>query len=155
MPQSRADKMSQQFLGSDDTGFMAAVAAQMQSSWDKKRKEKEAKYLQTSKAELNACITSRLEEYTAAMMDLNSAYDKFVLDYAQVDDQIRKLWLQLLQEQQKLLALSEKKHKTAVETDKEREKGQVKGMAIAKKAVEGQHQPTPAPICLQLINSSG
>ncbi|RDX44100.1 hypothetical protein OH76DRAFT_1409469 [Lentinus brumalis] len=136
MPQSRADKLSQQYLSSDDTGFMAAVAAQMQSSWEKKRKEKETKYLQMAKADLNACIGGRLEEYSAAMTDLNSTYEKFVLDYAQVEDQIRKLWLQLLQEQQKLLALSDKKHKAAGETDKEREKGQVKGMAIAKKAVE-------------------
>ena len=35
-------------------------------------------------------------------------------------------------------AISEKKHRAASEVDKEREKGQVKGMAIAKKAVEGQ-----------------
>ncbi|KAI0717719.1 hypothetical protein C8T65DRAFT_640555 [Cerioporus squamosus] len=136
MPQSRAEKMSQQYLSSDDTGFMAAVAAQMQSSWEKKRKEKETKYMQTAKADLNACITGRVEEYSGAMVDLNSTYEKFVLDYAQVEDRIRKLWLQLLQEQQKLLALSDKKHKAAVETDTEREKGQVKGMAIAKKAVE-------------------
>lgn len=82
-----------------------------------------------------------------------------MIEYAQVDDHIRKLWLQLQQEQQKLLVsllvvpgtgcvcidvdwvqlLSEKKHKAMIETDREREKGQVKGMAIAKKAVEGQY----------------
>lgn len=35
--------------------------------------------------------------------------------------------------------LSDKKHKAAAETDTEREKGQVQGMAIAKKAVEGRY----------------
>ncbi len=35
--------------------------------------------------------------------------------------------------------LSERKHKSMSENDREREKGQVKGMAITKKAVEGQH----------------
>lgn len=87
----------------------------------------------------------------------NDAYERFVLEYAQVDDQIRKLWLQLQQEQHKLLVslfisvgcangltvvaqlLSERKHKSMTDNDREREKGQVKGMAITKKAVEGQY----------------
>ncbi|CDO75462.1 hypothetical protein BN946_scf184823.g16 [Trametes cinnabarina] len=115
---------------------MAAVAAQMQSSWEKKRKEKEAKFLQSSKAELDKCVAARLEEFGVAVAQMNGAYDKFVEEYARVDDQIRKLWLQLQHEQQKLSTLSERKHKAMVDNDRERERGQVKGMAITKKAVE-------------------
>ncbi|KAI8972545.1 hypothetical protein BD414DRAFT_510325 [Trametes punicea] len=112
---------------------MAATA-----SWEKKRKEKETKFLETAKADLEKCIATRVEEYSAAVADLNAAYYKFVLDYAQTDDRIRKLWLQLQHGQQSLATLSQKKHGAMIEVDKEREKGQVKGMAIAKKAVEGE-----------------
>lgn len=82
-----------------------------------------------------------------------------MLQYAQVDDHIRKLWLQLQHEHQTIQvsftgrdrklrgryddkrvaqALAEKKNTAMVSNDLEREKGQVKGMAIAKKAVEGE-----------------
>ncbi|KAI0656318.1 hypothetical protein C8Q70DRAFT_347109 [Cubamyces menziesii] len=136
MPGKKADKASQQSHSSDDAGIMAVVAAQMQTSWEKKRKEKETKFLQSAKSDLDKCIASRLEEYNTAVAEINAAYDKFVLEYAQMDDHIRRLWLQLQQEQQKLLALSEKKNKTMSDNDRDRETGQVKGMAIAKKAVE-------------------
>ncbi|KAI0370845.1 hypothetical protein BV20DRAFT_965894 [Pilatotrama ljubarskyi] len=115
---------------------MAAVAAQMQTSWEKKRKEKETKFLQEARAELDKCITTRLEEYNAAIADINATHEKFVLEYAQVEDHIRKMWLQLQQEQSRTLILSEKKYKEMADNDRDREKGQVKGMAIAKKAVE-------------------
>ena len=46
---------------------------------------------------------SASESLTLAHDDSNAAYDKFVLEYAQMDDHIRRLWLQLQQEQQKLL----------------------------------------------------
>ncbi|KAI0632886.1 hypothetical protein C8Q77DRAFT_1120311 [Trametes polyzona] len=136
MPANRANKASPQSVGSDDTGIMAAVAAQMQSSWEKKRKEKESKFLQSAKAELKECIAGRTEAYNAAIADLNGAYERFVIEYAQVDDEIRKLWTRLQQEQQKILSLSEQKHRGMLERDRERENGQVKGMAITKKAVE-------------------
>ncbi|OSD03657.1 hypothetical protein PYCCODRAFT_1434045 [Trametes coccinea BRFM310] len=127
---------TEQSLGSDDVGIMAAVAAQMQSSWEKKRKEKEAKFLQMAKADLDKCVTARLDEFNVAVAQLNGAYDKFVMEYAKADDKIRKLWLQLQHEQEKLLMFSEKKHKAMSDNDRERERGQVKGMAVTKKAVE-------------------
>ncbi|PIL25918.1 hypothetical protein GSI_11671 [Ganoderma sinense ZZ0214-1] len=119
---------------------MTAVATQMQTSWEKKRREKEARFIHNAKQDLDKCLSERIEEYAAATAELNSAYEKFVLDYAQAEDRIRKLWLQLAHDQQKLLArivdISKKRQKANEINDSEREKGQVKGLAIAKKAVE-------------------
>ena len=77
-------------------------------------------------------------------------------EYAVVEDEIRKLLLQLLREQQKICVcvlhyslsdrrrddcirqdLAEAKHKKMVESEKARERGHVQGMAVAKKAMEG------------------
>ncbi|KAH9948470.1 hypothetical protein B0H21DRAFT_235023 [Amylocystis lapponica] len=139
MPAKRSDKsqLSQHSSGSDDAGIMAVVAQQMQSSWEKSRKEKEAKFFQEAKAGLNHWTIATSDEYSRAIAEMNGIYEKFVSDYAAVEDDIRKIWVQLLKEQQTLLVLAEKKHKHMIESDKEREKGQVQGMAIAKKAMEG------------------
>ncbi|KAM5530840.1 hypothetical protein V8D89_015484 [Ganoderma adspersum] len=135
-PRRRDQHTTTLISGSDETGLMAAVATQMQTSWEKKRKEKETKFIHNAKQDLDKCLSDRIEEYVAATTELNSAYEKFVLDYAQVEDQIRKLWLQLTHDQQKLLDVSKKRQKETQHNDSEREKGQVKGLAIAKKAVE-------------------
>ncbi|KAF9813291.1 hypothetical protein IEO21_05675 [Rhodonia placenta] len=115
---------------------MTVVAQQMQNSWEKKRKDKEAKYFQEAQALLTKCIAQRTEEFTEAAEELDDKYEKFVLEYASVEDEIRNLWTQLLKEQQKLLLLAEQKHQGVRECEKERERGQVQGMAIAKKAME-------------------
>ena len=78
------------------------------------------------------------------------------MEYAAAEDGIRVLWEQLLKAHQKFLVscsivcasgfglqncvcqtFSEKKHEIVVKGDKEREKGQVRGMATSKKAAEG------------------
>ncbi|PCH43038.1 hypothetical protein WOLCODRAFT_153090 [Wolfiporia cocos MD-104 SS10] len=120
---------------------MAAVAQQMQSTWEKKRKEKETKYFQEMKASLDHCVSSdriltRTTEFREAGDEMNALYEKFVMDCATVEDEIRKLWEQLLSEQRKLLTLAEQKHKRVMESENERERGQVQGMAIAKRAIE-------------------
>ncbi|KAI0920437.1 hypothetical protein AcV5_010168 [Taiwanofungus camphoratus] len=139
MPQNRLDN-TKQSMSSDDAGVMAAVAQQMQTSWEKKRKEKENTFFQEAKVELSKCVSTRTDKFAEAIEEMNGVYEKFVLDYASVEDNIRKLWAQLLEEQEKLLNLSEQKHRRLIETEKEREKGQVQGMAMAKKAMEDFNQ---------------
>jgi len=123
-------------MSSDDAGLMAVVAQEMQSSWEKKRKEKEGRFLQQAKSELDACISSTTAEFADAVTEIDGIYEKFVFDYAAVEDEIRQIWVQLLAEQQKLLRLAEQKYKSTAEHENEREKGQVQGMAIAKRAME-------------------
>ncbi|EMD35078.1 hypothetical protein CERSUDRAFT_96991 [Gelatoporia subvermispora B] len=113
-----------------------AVAQQMQASWEKKRKDREAKFLQAAKAEIDKCSSSRVDEFANAIAEMNNVYEKFVTDYTAVEDEIRKIWVEILGEQQALPTLAEKKHNTYIEHDKQRERGQVQGMAIAKKALE-------------------
>ncbi|KAJ3525303.1 hypothetical protein NM688_g8422 [Phlebia brevispora] len=122
---------------SDDTGFMAAMAQQVQSTWQKKKKENEEKFLQTAKKELEKCGASRAEEFTEVLEEMQAIYEQFAMDYAKAEDSIRAKWQQLLDVQEKCLQYSKNKHTMVVEADKAREKGQVKGMAISKKAVEG------------------
>ncbi|EPS97308.1 hypothetical protein FOMPIDRAFT_1052520 [Fomitopsis schrenkii] len=115
---------------------MAVVAQTMQSSWEKQRKEKEIAFFKNAQNTLDECLASHREDFLGAVADMNAAYEKFVQDYAVVEDEIRKLLLQLSREQQKIRDLAEAKHKKMVESEKVRERGHVQGMAVAKKAME-------------------
>ncbi|KAI0727782.1 hypothetical protein C8Q72DRAFT_838585, partial [Fomitopsis betulina] len=121
---------------SDDTDLMAVVAQKMQSSWEKQRKEKEMAYLNDAQNILDQCLESHREDFMGAVADMSTTYEKFVQDYAVVEDTIRKLLLQLSREQQKIRDLAEAKHKKMVESEKARESGHVQGLAVAKKAME-------------------
>jgi len=136
MPRASNAKALLDSQSSDDAGIMAVVAKQMQSSWEKKRKEKEAKYFTEAQAVLSQYIESHREEYLEAIAEMTNVYEQFVQDYAGVEDEIRKLLLQLSREQQKMLNLAENKSRQMVESEKVRERGQVQGMATAKKAME-------------------
>ncbi|KZT64853.1 hypothetical protein DAEQUDRAFT_759697 [Daedalea quercina L-15889] len=142
MPRADKTKVLLESQGSDDAGIMAVVAKQMQTSWEKKRKDKETKYFTDAQTVLHQCVTEHKEGFLEAVADLNSAYEKFVQDYAGVEDEIRKLLIQLSLEQQKLVTLAGKKHEQMAESEKIREREQVRGMAVAKKATEDFHRLT-------------
>lgn len=84
------------------------------------------------------------------------------MEHATISDEIRKILVALSEEQQAFLVratafrfrtpstlmrstpqeVTRRQHQIVVEADQQREKGQVKGMAIAKRAVEGTtHNP--------------
>jgi hypothetical protein len=89
----------------------------------------------------------------------DEAYTKFILDYAATEDLIRKIWLQIQEERQTFqvcVCCLEAERRTVVSDDdlfckavvaeclgasidvaKNTERGQIKGMALAKKACEG------------------
>ncbi|KAI0727790.1 hypothetical protein C8Q72DRAFT_838640 [Fomitopsis betulina] len=138
MPRVNKSKALLDSQSSDDTEYMPAT------SWEKQRKEKEMAYLNDAQNILDQCLESHREDILGAIADMNTTYEKFVQDYAVVEDKIRKLLLQLSRAAEdprmyfpmlaSQLDLAEAKHKKMVE--KLRERGHVQGMAVAKKAME-------------------
>ncbi|KAI0087617.1 hypothetical protein BDY19DRAFT_239358 [Irpex rosettiformis] len=141
MPRIKAqESRSQASEGSDDSGLMLAVAKQVQSTLEKKRKDNEVKFLGSAKAELAKSASAEVEEFEDALEDMKKIFDDFVMQHAAAEDEIRVLWEQLLKAHQKFSTFSEKKHASVIKNEKEREKGQVLGMATSKKAVEDCHK---------------
>ncbi|GJE99373.1 tuberous sclerosis 2 protein-like protein [Phanerochaete sordida] len=128
-------KETQGSEGSDE-GFAVTVAQQVQTSWEKKKRENEAKFLAAARAELDACGKEKTACFVKEANDMQVILDRFVSDYAAVEDRIRNLWQELLVAHAASLETSKKHHAAAVDMDQTREKGQVRGMAISKKAVE-------------------
>ncbi|KIP11574.1 hypothetical protein PHLGIDRAFT_456401 [Phlebiopsis gigantea 11061_1 CR5-6] len=100
MPRETKKKISdtQQSDGSDDN-FAATIAQQVQSSWEKKKRESEARFLSTAKAELDRGGRERSREFVKEVDEMQAIMERFVSDYAAIEDKIRALWQQLLHAQ--------------------------------------------------------
>ncbi|TDL16359.1 hypothetical protein BD410DRAFT_832128 [Rickenella mellea] len=121
---------------SSDDGMMAAIAQQMQVSMEKKKKEKEMKLLQAAKNEMNKLVDDKAAEFTECVAEMDGIYSDFQFAHASAEDDIRKLWIQILEEQKKLQALAIAKYKSNVEREKRREQDHIKAMTHARKACE-------------------
>ncbi|EKM52634.1 uncharacterized protein PHACADRAFT_149462 [Phanerochaete carnosa HHB-10118-sp] len=112
------------------------MAQQVQSSWEKKKGESEAKFLAAARAELGSCGKRGAAMFVRETEEMHAILEHFVSDYAALEDKIRGLWQRLLISQANSLESNRKLHVAALDMDQTREKGQVRGMAISKKAVE-------------------
>ncbi|KZP24471.1 hypothetical protein FIBSPDRAFT_951222 [Athelia psychrophila] len=63
-------------------------------------------------------------------------FEHFVASYASAEDDIRKIWVQIKEEQRALLNIAIQQHASSVSQSSEREKGQVKGLASVKRACD-------------------
>ncbi|EPQ55784.1 hypothetical protein GLOTRDRAFT_138576 [Gloeophyllum trabeum ATCC 11539] len=129
--------LSQQSGSSDDHGNMLAVVAQqMQVSWEKKKKDKEAKFLQVAKREVDKIVTQHADRFSNAVEEINTVYEQFVAEYAAAEDEIRALWTAIAKEQQAFIELAMEKKESGLHREKEREESQLDGMASCKRACE-------------------
>ncbi|KAI0341263.1 hypothetical protein BDW22DRAFT_342948 [Trametopsis cervina] len=138
MPRAKAPEpaLSQHSDGSEDSGLMAAVAKQVQSTLEKKKRDNETRFLAGAKAELLKSASAEVSDFEDAINEMKAHFDTFIMQYAAAEDNIRSLWEELLVAHQEYVAGIEQQHAVVVESEVAREKGQVKGMAVSKKAVE-------------------
>ncbi|KAJ7466024.1 hypothetical protein FB451DRAFT_1561294 [Mycena latifolia] len=125
---------SQQSTSSDDHALQLAVAQQLMASKEKKRKELEKKFLQAAKSKLSKEITNAADDVKSAVEATEAVYAKFLLDYAASDDAIRALWMQIKEEEQKLVEIAKRQRAMNEELRKATEKAQIAGMAQVKEA---------------------
>ncbi|KDQ54497.1 hypothetical protein JAAARDRAFT_38168, partial [Jaapia argillacea MUCL 33604] len=129
-------QLSQQSASSDDAGLVAFVTQHYQASVEKKKKEKEAKFIQWVNQELDKCLSQHMQRFAKNVEEMNAAYEGFTMEYAAAEDEIRSIWSQILNEQRKLLVHVEEKVKVSLEANTEREEGHVEGLVSAKSACE-------------------
>ncbi|KAF7964392.1 hypothetical protein HWV62_8737, partial [Athelia sp. TMB] len=63
-------------------------------------------------------------------------FENFVVSYASAEDDIRKIWVKIQEEQKTLLNIVARQHASAILQSSEREQGQLKGLANVKRACE-------------------
>ncbi|KAI0078444.1 hypothetical protein K474DRAFT_1706496 [Panus rudis PR-1116 ss-1] len=115
---------------------MSTVAQQMQTTWEKKKRENETKFIEIAKTDLRYSGSASAKVFASEVQRMNAIYDDFLLEYAGICDEIRKTMVAISDENQAFLCMLQEKINKIAESDKEREKGQIQSMAMAKKAVE-------------------
>ncbi|KAL0956295.1 hypothetical protein HGRIS_002452 [Hohenbuehelia grisea] len=113
-----------------------SIMEHFQAKKEKKAMEKQTKFIQTATKKLTADIAESLSDGQQALSTVDNIFAQFVIDYAAIEDEIRRIWCEIRKEQQTLLILAEKRINLNTETGEEVEKGMVTGMARAKGACE-------------------
>ncbi|KII92288.1 hypothetical protein PLICRDRAFT_37074 [Plicaturopsis crispa FD-325 SS-3] len=126
---------SQGSNGSDDAN-MEAIIKQMHVSMDKKKKEKETKFLQLSKKEIDKRFTEKARVVQDGVKEIDNATQYFHQKYAECQDTIRDLWIQIQDEQQKLAVAAANLRKANANFAKKTERLQIIAMSRAKLAAE-------------------
>ncbi|KAF7969241.1 hypothetical protein HWV62_27448 [Athelia sp. TMB] len=128
--------MSQGSMSSSDADLVAVVAQQMKAASEKKRKDKDKRFLQFAEKELNKTIVKKQEEFAKNAEEIADLFENFVVSYASAEDDIRKIWVKIQEEQKTLLNIVARLHTSAILQSSEREQGQLKGLANVKRACE-------------------
>ncbi|KAH8115117.1 hypothetical protein DFH11DRAFT_1688705 [Phellopilus nigrolimitatus] len=121
---------------SSDDGMMATIAQQMQVSMEKKKKEKEVKFLQTAQVELTRNLSEKAHDFADGVAEMDKIFSDFQDAYAANEDHIRKLWDAILKEQLRLQVLIEEKQTAVVEREKRREEEHIQALTHGRKACE-------------------
>ncbi|KAF8623141.1 hypothetical protein AX15_006481 [Amanita polypyramis BW_CC] len=85
---------------------------------ERRREEKNAKFLITAEKQLEKELAKPTNAFTAMVKDVEKVYNDFLVEYAACEDRIRGLWKQLLEEHEKLAKVERamhEKHVKAVE----------------------------------------
>ncbi|EIM81847.1 uncharacterized protein STEHIDRAFT_161200 [Stereum hirsutum FP-91666 SS1] len=99
--QSKEDELApsqQSSSGSDDT-MMIAFAQQMQVSAEKKRQAQDKKFMQTAEKDFVALLSARTGELVDFREEVLQQSERFRLEFAENEDAIRKIWVEILREQ--------------------------------------------------------
>ncbi|KAI0042637.1 hypothetical protein FA95DRAFT_1682437 [Auriscalpium vulgare] len=110
---------SQQSTGSDD-GMMTLIAQQVQASLEKKNKQRDAKYVQATKNELQKVLKGRAAEVLELKDELSGRVEDFMTEYAENEDAIRALWLDISKHRDELMTSTRKEGDQLAEAERSR-----------------------------------
>ncbi|KAL5524929.1 hypothetical protein ACEPAF_8798 [Sanghuangporus sanghuang] len=131
------DPIVQPSQSSSDDGMMATIAQKMQTSMEKRKKEREVRFLQAAQLEFSRILSEKAHELQDGVAEIDKIYSSFQDAYVANEDNIRRLWTAILEEQLKLHDLVDEKHRSTIEDEKCREKDHIQALAHCRKACEG------------------
>ncbi|KAK0485638.1 hypothetical protein IW261DRAFT_1559089 [Armillaria novae-zelandiae] len=95
--------------GSDDQMLQQALAERVFAAKEKKKKETEKKFLAAGQKYLLKEITNASASIQSTYQAVNEEFQRFTLEYASTEDEIRALWSSLHQDQQSIAKIAEKR----------------------------------------------
>lgn len=119
-PTNTSDEQSLEF---------ALIAQQVNAAREKRREEKESKFLKTTEHLLEHELDKPRKAFSSMVKEVAKAYSGFQSEYATCEDNIRKLWCQLSEEHGKLETLERAFHVKYECTGKEFEDSEIAGLS--------------------------
>ncbi|KAJ8082833.1 hypothetical protein PM082_008690 [Marasmius tenuissimus] len=86
----------------DNTALEMALAEKYTASKEKKKRENQQKFLAASKKHLLKELTTPVEDVQATCQSVEELVEAFVVNYATEEDNIRKIWCEIIEEERKL-----------------------------------------------------
>ncbi|KIJ23045.1 hypothetical protein M422DRAFT_786284 [Sphaerobolus stellatus SS14] len=110
----------------------------LSAGMEKKRKEKETRFLVTFKKELNETASNirAAREFDDYRAQIDKAFEEFTFDYAKIEDEIRAIWVKIVKAHAEFIVETKQQIETELQDEKEREGEQLLGIAYHKKADE-------------------
>ncbi|RXW17706.1 hypothetical protein EST38_g8148 [Candolleomyces aberdarensis] len=132
------------FLGSQDSNngeglppaLQEAIVKQYIASKEKKKQEKERRFLEQASTMLKKDLSKASQELQTATEAMETEYTKFVNEYAATEDRIYHLWSEILKEHLTLAALIQKKYDAGLTTAKGVEKQHISGLSKLKSSCQ-------------------
>ncbi|KAL0576038.1 hypothetical protein V5O48_005946 [Marasmius crinis-equi] len=113
----------------DNAALEAALAEQFMVSKEKKKKENQQRFLVAAKKHILKEIYSPVEELKATVQSVEELIQAFIINLASEEDNIRKIWCDILEEEQKLLSFVETCRTNNDVTRKTAEELHIKGLS--------------------------
>ncbi|KAF8642958.1 hypothetical protein AX16_009298 [Volvariella volvacea WC 439] len=122
--------LSQPASGSDHDQELELVLAQhLKAVRDKQKKEKEKKFLAAAQKQLSQQVTAASEEKDACIQAMEEKFSEFLMKYAEHEDKIHNLWLQILEQQKTLTELAARKKQLNINAGQETEEGHISALS--------------------------
>ncbi|KAK0212999.1 hypothetical protein DFS33DRAFT_1377445 [Desarmillaria ectypa] len=128
---------SQASNGSDDKMLQQALAERVFATKEKKKKETERKFLAAGQKYLVKETTNASANIQSTYQVANEEFQRFTMEYASIEDEIRALWDRLRQEQHSLASIAEKRRTTLLASAKACEAKHIKAMGLVKETCYG------------------
>ncbi|KAI0002168.1 hypothetical protein BJV74DRAFT_817437 [Russula compacta] len=125
-------------MSSMDPDFLTLFTNQMKVSLEKKNKVKNAKIMRAARDQLEKLLSTRSQLLEQARSDIASCAQDYLTSYAQDLDEIRTLWISMLQRREALSGLLASEEKMVHKLELDREKNSVVHLAQAKADCEEQ-----------------
>ncbi|KAK0241950.1 hypothetical protein EDD85DRAFT_421431 [Armillaria nabsnona] len=101
---------------------------------EKKKKETEKKFLAAGQKHLLKETTNASASIQSTYQAVNEEFQRFTMEYASIEDEIRALWSRLHQEQQSLASIAEKRRLALQASTKACEVKHIKTMGLMREA---------------------
>ncbi|KAF8488072.1 hypothetical protein JB92DRAFT_1453918 [Gautieria morchelliformis] len=121
---------------SSDDGVAAALIQKMHSTTEKRRKERDARYLKTYRKETLEINARSTLGFNDCCDEIEKAFADFFMAYAKSEDEIRATWVKIVKAHEPFTVYIREQIAAEIQQEKEREDRQLLGIAYHKKSEE-------------------